>query len=71
VKNWRGVGSWGVSDSFRGWLVQYCSECGRDLASYSPPHRDWPYPPGGRKPVPEWAEAYYAAHPEARVIPVL
>ena len=53
---------WGVA-SFDRWLLQYCTVCGKELASYSPPAAA---PGRVVPPPPEWVLPYLALHPEAR-----
>jgi hypothetical protein len=65
LKNWNGrAGSVNLSDAFHGWLVQYCSECGKELQRYVPP-----FSSHYAKPIPDWAEAYLVEHPECRRMP--
>jgi hypothetical protein len=67
LKNWQGIKGM-ATDIWQGWVVQYCTECGKELDHYSPPwgnvalYRKPPPPP------PAWAEEYFADHPEARPV---
>lgn len=44
---------------YKGWLVRYCTTCGKEVDRYYP-MPGWPK----RRPAPEWAFAYYIEHPE-------
>lgn len=66
IKNWQGIKGLAKGDIWQGWLVQYCSTCGKELDHYVPPFGDvalYRKPP---PPPPEWAEAFFADHPETR-----
>ncbi len=63
VKTWFELKNWqGAPTTWKGWLVLYCSECGKELQSYVPPFDNYPL----RKPhvVPDWAAKHFAEHPE-------
>ncbi len=66
LKNWQGIGDgqWG-SNIFQGWLVRYCTECGKEIDHFYPQPSGHPVP----KPTPEWAEEYFKDHPDDRPRP--
>src|ERR1035441_9105269 len=67
LKHWQGLKGL-AQNIWQGWLVRYCSECGKELEHYTPPWGDvaaYLKPP---PPPPEWAEDYFQAHPEERKV---
>ena len=48
---------YGMSTTFAGWYIRYCSKCGKEFAMYSPPLRGYPE----RKPKPAWLLEYLAS----------
>jgi hypothetical protein len=65
LKNWKGLKGL-APNIWQGWLVQYCSECGKELDHYVPPWGDvavYRKPP---PPPPAWAEEFFQAHPDER-----
>jgi hypothetical protein len=66
IKNWQGFGDRKATDLWQGWLVQYCTGCGKELDHYTPPYGDvakYRKPP---PPPPAWATEFFEAHPETR-----
>ncbi len=60
VKTHRELKNWVAgSDILKGWLVCYCSKCGKEIESYIPPINS-----RTAKPVPDWAAEYFRANPE-------
>jgi hypothetical protein len=59
VGTWRAAKNWSGPNIFHGGLIQYCSECGKEIAQFLPMR-------GSARPTPEWAEAFYVLHPEER-----
>lgn len=61
VKTYRELkGTGGMA--FQGWLVRYCSGCGKEIEQFVPPWRG----SASSKPIPKWAEEYFEAHPDER-----
>jgi hypothetical protein len=63
VSNYAALGKLAWLPGAERWLVLYCSACGKELDSYTPPHEDRPTFISKRRPPP-WASKHLASKSE-------
>jgi hypothetical protein len=54
---------WSGRVTFHGWLIQFCSTCGKELETYIPPFR---FTASNTKPIPEWARDFFLTNPKEK-----
>lgn len=60
LKGWDARGCGTLGHAFKGWLIRYCSVCGKELENYMPPLSGM----SSTRVIPDWAVAYFAEHPD-------